>query len=74
MWRTFYDTSGKLPLAEIVTYGRSGSEKPLVWVFFFPDAEGGFSHAILTLPDRLAEQVTAEELVELPLCSLPVYL
>ena len=74
VWRTFYDVSGDGQLAEIVTYGRGGSDKPLVWVYFHPDVEGGFSHAILTLPDKPAETISGTDLQELSICSLPSYL
>jgi hypothetical protein len=74
VWRTMYDTSGNPEFAEIVTYGRGGSDKPLIWVYFFPDKDRGFSHAILTLPGKPAEQITGDELVELNLCTLPEYL
>jgi hypothetical protein len=74
LWRTFYDTTGKPDLAEIVLYGRGGSDKALVWVFFLPDTEAGFSHAILTLPDKPAEQLTRAELDVLDFCDLPVYM
>ena len=64
LWRTLYDLTGDDYWAEIVTYGRPGSEVPLLWVYFEPDVDSKVLKAILTLPGQPAQEMTAKELRE----------